>query len=166
MTLYPILGCVQDRACGLTDISKGNMIYLNMKKSESKQVFTQRFTRSSSDKVLAGVAGGIAAFFEIDANLIRLIFVLFTVFGGSGVLIYIILWILMPEDTLKPGQEVKQNDDNSKQLFAGTVIAIGIFLLLNNFGLLWWFSLQKLWPLILIMLGISLLVKNEKRKTK
>lgn len=56
-----------------------------------------RLYRSVHGRVIGGVAGGLADFFGIDPTIIRLIFVLLVIFGGSGVLIYIILWIILPE---------------------------------------------------------------------
>jgi phage shock protein PspC (stress-responsive transcriptional regulator) len=52
--------------------------------------------RSSTNRVIGGVAGGIAEYFNLDPVLIRLAFVLMALFG-AGVLFYIIAWIIMPE---------------------------------------------------------------------
>ena len=49
------------------------------------------------DKKLAGVCGGLARYFDIDATLVRVVFVLLALFSGGGVLLYIILWLVMPE---------------------------------------------------------------------
>ncbi len=57
----------------------------------------KRLVRSQTDKKIAGVCGGIAEYFNVDATLIRLLFVLATLLGGPGVIIYIVLWIIMPE---------------------------------------------------------------------
>ena len=56
-----------------------------------------RLYRSVHGRVIGGVAGGIADFFGIDPTIVRLLFVLLVVFGGSGILLYIILWIILPE---------------------------------------------------------------------
>jgi phage shock protein C len=57
---------------------------------------TQRLSRSSSDRMVAGVAGGIAKYFNVDPTLVRLAFVALALAGGPGVLLYIIMWIVMP----------------------------------------------------------------------
>ena len=57
----------------------------------------KRLVRSSMDKKLAGVCGGLARYFDIDATLVRVVFVLLALFSGGGVLLYIILWLVMPE---------------------------------------------------------------------
>ncbi len=59
----------------------------------------KRLTRSESDRMVAGVAGGLAEYFDIDPALVRILFVIIAIFGGgiTGLLIYIVLWIIMPE---------------------------------------------------------------------
>lgn len=49
------------------------------------------------DRKIAGVCGGIAAYVGIDANIIRLITVALALFGGSGFVLYLIAWLLIPE---------------------------------------------------------------------
>jgi phage shock protein C len=57
----------------------------------------KRLTRSTTDKKVAGVCGGLAEYFNVDSTLVRLIFVLATLMGGPGLLLYIVLWVVMPE---------------------------------------------------------------------
>lgn len=57
----------------------------------------KKLTRSRSDRWLAGVCGGIAEYFDVDSTLIRVLFILFGFAVGGGILIYIILWIIIPE---------------------------------------------------------------------
>lgn len=57
----------------------------------------KKLYKSSTDKKLAGVCGGIAEYFNIDSTLVRLGWVLFTLLGGSGLLAYIIAAIIMPD---------------------------------------------------------------------
>ena len=58
----------------------------------------KRLTRvGEQDRMVAGVAAGIAEHFNIDPTLVRLLFVALTLAGGPGLLIYIILWVVMPE---------------------------------------------------------------------
>jgi len=52
--------------------------------------------RSTTDRMIGGVCGGLGSYLAIDPILIRLFFVLLTLAGGSGVLIYLLLWILIP----------------------------------------------------------------------
>jgi phage shock protein C len=59
-----------------------------------------RLERSATNRVIAGVCGGIAEYLAIDATLVRVVFVGLTIFGGIGLLLYIVLLVLMP----LPGQ--------------------------------------------------------------
>lgn len=59
----------------------------------------KKLYRSSTDKILAGVCGGIGNYFEIDPTIIRLIAVVFSLGSfGTGLLIYIIFWCIIPSD--------------------------------------------------------------------
>lgn len=59
----------------------------------------RRLLLSQSDKKIAGVCGGLADYFDVDATLVRIIFIVLTVFslGMGGVLLYLILWAIMPK---------------------------------------------------------------------
>jgi phage shock protein C len=66
-----------------------------------------RLVRSTSDRMLGGVCGGLARYFGIDATIVRLVFVL-AVLSGLSPLIYIILWVVMPQEgaaALPPPQQ-------------------------------------------------------------
>ncbi|MCU0510623.1 MAG: PspC domain-containing protein [Anaerolineae bacterium] len=57
----------------------------------------KKLYRSTTDKMLAGVCGGLGQYFGIDATVVRLIFALLVFFGvGSGIILYIILALIMP----------------------------------------------------------------------
>ncbi len=58
----------------------------------------KRLTRSTNNQMIAGVAAGIANYFNIDSTIVRLIFVVTALTGGPGILAYLIMWVLMPED--------------------------------------------------------------------
>ena len=66
---------------------------------EPEEKATKRFFRNPDDKVIGGVCSGLGAYFHIDPVWVRLIFVIPIIFGGFGVLLYLILWIVMPEAT-------------------------------------------------------------------
>ena len=57
---------------------------------------TKKLYRSETDVIIGGVAGGLGEYFELDPALIRVIFIFLTLAGGSGVLLYLILWLLLP----------------------------------------------------------------------
>ena len=56
----------------------------------------RKLYRSRNDSRIAGVCGGLGEYLDIDPTLVRLIFVLLALTGGHGVLLYIILWLLVP----------------------------------------------------------------------
>jgi phage shock protein PspC (stress-responsive transcriptional regulator) len=58
-----------------------------------------RLRRSTSNRYVAGVAGGLGRHFDIDPTIIRVLLVVLTFFGGAGILIYAVCWLLVPEDT-------------------------------------------------------------------
>jgi phage shock protein C len=133
--------------------------------------------RSAHDNMIGGVAGGIAESTNLDPTLIRILFILMVLVGGGGVLLYIILWIVLPlneqakininsdnmeeqktqengQSKFPQNQKFKKKDDGS--LIAGLIlITLGvIFLVIRyvpriDFG--------DLWPVILIVIGIVLL---------
>jgi len=61
----------------------------------------KRLYRSSSNKVIGGVCGGIAEFFGIDATWVRLAAAVLAAIGGSGVVLYILLWLFLPDDATR-----------------------------------------------------------------
>ena len=79
-------------------LAKLNTSYkgLNIKIKGGKRM--KRLCRSRRNRVIAGVCGGIGEYFGIDPSIIRLLWVLLTFMGGSGILAYIICWIIIPEE--------------------------------------------------------------------
>src|SRR5512135_448194 len=58
----------------------------------------QRLYRSSTDRMIAGVCGGLGKYFSVDPTIVRLVFLLLLILGGSGFLLYLILWIVVPDE--------------------------------------------------------------------
>jgi phage shock protein PspC (stress-responsive transcriptional regulator) len=56
----------------------------------------KKLMRSRTDKMIGGVCGGLARYLQIDSTVVRVIFALALFFGGSGGLLYLILWFVMP----------------------------------------------------------------------
>jgi len=59
----------------------------------------KRLIRSRTDRMIAGVCGGLAEYFDLDVSIIRILFVVLTIFTAAfpGILVYIIMWIVVPE---------------------------------------------------------------------
>jgi phage shock protein C len=66
--------------------------------SENNGSGGKRLLRPRNGRMLAGVCAGLAAYFGVDANLVRLAFGVFTVFYGLGFLVYLIAWAVLPEE--------------------------------------------------------------------
>lgn len=67
-----------------------------------------RLTRSPTEKMVAGVCGGLAEYFNIDPVVVRLIFVLVTLTSGLGLPVYVVLWIIMPMANIAQQQTFQQ----------------------------------------------------------
>lgn len=141
----------------------------------------KRLYRSYTDKMLGGVCGGLGEYFDIDPVIIRVLFIVAVIFGGGGILAYIILWIVIPQkpftipkfnqessNETNPNTEQSTNDNSfrnfviekrrmNKNTLAGIIlIFFGVLFLLDNF--LPRFSFHDLWPLILIGIGFALIL--------
>lgn len=76
----------------------------------------KRLVRSRDDRMIFGVAAGIAHYLNIDPVIIRLLFVLLTLGGGHGILIYLILALIMREE---PAMEAKGNAFDPDEIIVG-----------------------------------------------
>jgi phage shock protein C len=120
--------------------------------------------RSRTDRVLGGVAGGIGQHLGIDPIIIRLVFVVLVLAGGSGLLAYLIAWVVIPAapagaEEEAPAPAGRSSDPDSTARIAGLgLIALGALLLAER--LLPAFSWRLVAPLLLIALGILLLLRR------
>lgn len=77
----------------------------------------KRLYRSTKDKMIGGVSGGLAQYFGIDPTIVRVLFVLSLFLGGTGIIAYIILWIVVPEEpyvfNMPPSSSSPNPDDES-----------------------------------------------------
>jgi len=145
----------------------------------------KRLYRSRDDKVLGGVCGGIAEYFNVDPILIRLFFILMFFAEGAGLLAYIIAWIIIPlqpsieaeggtedegesEAEFSEADEAQFSDEKApssrsrgglRQRYLGIFFVIlGAFFLLDI-----WFPaiyFRPFWPLIFIFIGVFLLIRG------
>lgn len=140
----------------------------------------RRIYRLRTDRVLAGVASGIARHFKTDPVLIRVLFVALALVGGGGILAYIILWAIIPEEpfvnfdsTANDGSnatasEVFNTDAAVPQTRTGSLIAgivlivVGTLFLVDEF--LPKFNFGKYWPILLVAIGVALLFTARKKE--
>ncbi|WP_187774885.1 PspC domain-containing protein [Pedobacter sp. BS3] len=132
----------------------------------------KKLQRDENNKMIAGVAAGLGEYFDIDPTWIRLAFVITTLAGLLGFWIYIAMWIVVPVRPYTPftGQKTAETQPNlpnkpSKGRVIGGCILIflGLYFLTDQFDILpFWFTFEKLWPLVLIIPGIIILLKAGK----
>jgi phage shock protein PspC (stress-responsive transcriptional regulator) len=117
--------------------------------------------RARHNRMVAGVCMGLSDYFDVDVTLVRLVWVLAVLFGGSGLLAYLIAWIIIPEEPLVDGHIIESKNDNKGRISADSqtagliIIAIGLFFLLRNFFP--FLFVRHLWPLILVFIGLILI---------
>jgi len=63
----------------------------------------RKLYRSQTEKMIGGVCGGLGELLDVDPTIIRVVFVLLAMLGGHGILLYLILWLIIPpQDQIKP----------------------------------------------------------------
>lgn len=135
----------------------------------------KKLYRSSSNRILAGVAGGLGEYFDIDPWIVRIFFILM---HGAGLFIYIVLAIFLPESSAQPNKvETPVTSTVSKSfrrpgsgqagqwIGAGLIILGALFLLDTlNVTYLFWprVSIRDLWlPILVIFFGVFFLTRRE-----
>ena len=148
-----------------------------------------RLYRSRRDRVFAGVAGGLGDYFNVDPIIFRIGFIALALGAGSGVLIYILLWIFVPQ-TKQPFNPFFENMENMENpfekkpvdpnlaekdpmggnpppsprrnggLWGGVMlITIGGLFLISN--IIPNISFHELWPVILIAVGVMIILNKK-----
>ena len=135
----------------------------------------RRLYRSRKERMIAGVAGGLAEYLDVDVSVIRIVWLLTLSFGGG--LAYLIACFIIPEQpfgsnttkarltTTGTERKAKQTRKNTTTVALGWVILIvlGLYFLLR--ALLPWPRFRDLIPFILISLGLIILFGGFKRKS-
>ncbi len=144
-----------------------------------------RLYRSRSNRVVGGVAGGLGEYFRIDPVIVRLVWVLLAFARGSGLMLYLIAWILIPEEPIvviqdpdsAPSAEASGNggagdwseqvkespveeEERRRRWFGGLLVIAGLLLLAEKTAL--WLDPAWLVPLGLIAAGVVVLVRGRK----
>lgn len=153
--------------------------------STVQQQQTRQLRRARTGEVVGGVCAGLAHFFNTDPLLIRLVFVVLALANGAGVLLYILLWVLVPVEGAEPvpggsavirtGVQGVQQDvsrvaekiraaapDSRRQgmWLGGIIVAVGLYLLAVNEGLLAWWNWSIAGPVLLILIGLAVIVSR------
>ena len=137
--------------------------------------------RSVSDRMIGGVCGGLGVFLKIDPIFIRLLFILLLFGSDFGLLLYVLLWILIPEagkaygfKDESFGTKIKSMGDDIQGAVtqphpqSGLIVGIGLIvvgglLFIDRLDLNWleWFDFDILWPVLLVVAGITLLFRKK-----
>lgn len=127
---------------------------------------TRRLTRSMIDRTFGGVCGGLAIYLGIHSGWVRLAFTIFTLFTlGVSLLLYMILWLLMPQQTLPeipPGDPLAPLPASAETLIllGLSVLVLGIIVLAVSLGVLQGQRGDVLLPFIILGLGVVLLAQQ------
>lgn len=135
----------------------------------------RKLYRSRTDSMIAGVCGGLAEYFGVDTILVRIAAVVLALTAhGAGLLAYLIFWIIVPQKPIADSvveagdtpeaaagtEEVKTERKNGILFVGAGLIVLGALFLLDNFVPVLFFSIGKLWPVVLIVIGILILRKG------
>ncbi|MHB8124127.1 MAG: PspC domain-containing protein [Desulfitobacteriaceae bacterium] len=144
---------------------------------------TERLYRSGREKMIGGVCGGLAEYFHVDVTLVRLIALVAMFAGGIGFLAYFVGLIIIPINpehkdsgltNISPKETIEEvftnvfqhnacSDEHRKRAKLGGIILIvlGCLFFLDR----WFpvFSMSKMWPLILIIIGLAILWRGERK---
>jgi phage shock protein PspC (stress-responsive transcriptional regulator) len=134
-----------------------------VQKLEAMNMSENRLERSEQDRVIAGVCSGIATYLDVETFWVRLLFILLAFASGMGLVIYGVLWLIMPQADGADGGTVvlKENLDDmgrsARRLSQPSAIGIalivlGLFFLANQPG---WLG-GLFWPLLIIGVGVYL----------
>lgn len=146
----------------------------------------KRLYRSPNQRVLAGVCGGLAEYFNLDVTIVRLICLATIVFWGTGFLFYIIAAIIIPKGentggtvvTDEDGSEIHIENDgepnvrNNSMVFIGSILVIiGGLVLIDRFypfrdliRTLFRTMGAYVWPLLLILIGLIIIINSLSRR--
>ncbi len=99
--------------------------------------------RSRKDRIIAGVCGGFAEYFNVDPTIARLVWIFFTLFGGSGILAYFLAMIIIPDENKDTffNQDFFANLNHDKTILWGALLLlVGVILFFQHhpvFNLIW-----------------------------
>lgn len=128
------------------------------------------------NSVVGGVAAGLAEYFAIDVAIIRVLFVLGFFTPIPSIIAYVILWVVLPRqngnstvindfsNNLNPISKMSSSKHSGGQIGGIILVALGSIFLADEF--IPWFDFGKLWPLILIAVGLYILTKDKKVEEK
>ncbi len=139
--------------------------------NNTSQTPPRRLYRSRTDRMLAGVCGGLAEYANMDSALVRILFVILTFMGGVGLVLYIVGIIIIPENPNHQPAIVKKKEKDRSLFWGALLIIFGSIMLLNQMDWLpplhlWELPWHLMWAILLIVLGLFLLLKTQNEQPK
>ena len=146
---------------------------------------TKKLYRSKDNRIIFGVCGGLGEYFEVDALIVRILFVILSLINGAGIVAYLILAIVVPEDnkdkkakkngveevqekTQDIAEELKTNSwlKNSKNIFGLVIVLIGLNVLFEQvfqYSPFAWINWGIVWGLLIILIGSRIILGSSKK---
>jgi phage shock protein C len=143
----------------------------------------KKLYRSGGNMMIAGVCGGIGEYFNVDAVLIRIVFLLLSLMGGSGVFFYIFCWVIIPKqgsenrnqemvrnfaDEIKEratefagGSKNRANNMTRRNILGVIIILFGFVLLFNKISPFPFLRWDLFWLIVIILVGFYMVFKNK-----
>ncbi|MEA2233013.1 MAG: hypothetical protein QOD83_2829 [Solirubrobacteraceae bacterium] len=110
----------------------------------------KRFERSSTDRIIGGVCGGLGRYFNIDSTLVRIAFVALALAGGAGFVVYVAALLLVPVD----GEAPAERSTRDRTIAAGLIVALAVAgIALGSFGFVG-FALLPFWLVLVVAVSI------------
>jgi phage shock protein C len=118
--------------------------------------------RSRSERVIAGVCGGVGRYLGVDPVLLRIAFIILALANGLGVVAYVVAWVAIPEEQpdqpLGPVAEPRR--ETGRLVLGGSLIVLGLVLLLDRLAP----DLDELfWPVALVAVGVAVMLVGLRR---
>jgi len=148
---------------------------------------TKKLYRSKANRVIFGVCGGLGEYFETDPLIVRILFVVLSLLNGVGIIAYLILAVLVPEDdkekkVKKNGNTVEEVQEktqelaeelkdggwikNAKNIFGLIIVIIGLNALFEQvfqYSPFTWINWGLVWGLIIVIIGLKIIFGSNKK---
>lgn len=133
--------------------------------SEEKEPYP-RLYRSRRDRVIGGVCGGLGEYFSMDPVILRVVWIAAVLLAGSGILAYLIAWILIPDSPVGYVQKPRKDSEDRPRVDSGKVlgvvlIVIALLWMVYRFSFFPFIPWGWIWPLALVVLGVAFLLRTR-----
>lgn len=144
---------------------------------------TKKLYRSKNNRIIFGVCGGLGEYFETDPLIVRILFVILSLLNGAGIIAYLILAVVVPEDEKE--KKSKKNDvetgekteiveelksgswfKSAKNIFGLIIVLIGLNVLFEQvfqYSPFSWIDWGIVWGLLIILIGSRIILGSNKK---